>query len=184
MRELSLHVLDIAQNSIAAGASFVRIEITEEMQPHRMRIRVEDDGKGMSGEQVERVCSPFYTTRTTRKVGLGIPLFKMAAEMTGGSFTIESQPGQGTVVTALFHADHVDMIPLGDIDSTVFTLIRCNPGLDFLFEHRIGDRCLVLDTRVLRETLGGEVPLDTPEVMDWITEYVKEQRMIIFGGAR
>ncbi len=183
MRELSLHVLDIVQNSIAAGAGMVAVRIGEDRPAQRMTIVVEDNGRGMTAEQIERVTNPFFTTRTTRRVGLGVPLFKMAAEMTGGSFWIESQLGRGTRVTAEFCTSHLDMIPLGDMDSTVLTLIGCNPQLDFIYEHRVNGRMLLLDTRQLKETLDG-VPLDTPEVMAWIGDYLKEQRQTILEEAK
>ncbi len=180
MRELSLNVLDIAQNSITAGAQRIRILIREDPQRSLLQIRVEDDGCGMTPEQVKQVCDPFYTSRTTRKVGLGIPLFKMAAEMTGGSFRIDSVQGAGTRVDAEFCTDHVDMTPLGDINSTVSLLIRCNPDLDFEFRRSVGDKELSLDTALLRSELGENVPLNDADVMQWITEYLQEEtdRMI------
>ena len=135
MRELSLNVMDIAQNSISAGASLITITVVEDQPGDTLSISVEDNGKGMSPETVQKVIDPFYTTRTTRSVGLGVPLFKMEAEMTGGSFTIQSQLGVGTNLTAVFKPSSVDMIPLGDINGTVQLLISCNPTLDFIF-HR------------------------------------------------
>ena len=115
MRELSLNVLDIAQNSIAAGASLTEITVEEDTAADRVVIIVKDDGRGMTPEQVRRVSDPFYTTRTTRKVGMGIPLFRMAAEMAGGGLTIDSTPGVGTTVTASFVRSHIDRMPLGDM---------------------------------------------------------------------
>ena len=105
MRELSLNVLDIAQNSISAGATLIEIEIREDTAGRLLTIRIADDGCGMTPEKLKSVADPFYTTRTTRKVGMGVPLFRMAAEMTGGGFEITSEPGKGTTVTALFHTD-------------------------------------------------------------------------------
>lgn len=133
MRELSLNVMDIAQNSISAGASLITIRVEEDRPADTLSISVEDNGKGMSPETVQKVIDPFYTTRTTRSVGLGVPLFKMEAEMTGGSFQIDSQLGVGTTLTAVFKPSSVDMIPLGDINGTVQLLISCNPTLDFIF---------------------------------------------------
>lgn len=133
MRELSLNVMDIAQNSISAGASLIEIEVAEDIGEDVLKIRVTDNGCGMTPEQVQHVIDPFYTTRTTRSVGLGVPLFKMEAEMTGGSFEISSEKGKGTSLCALFKLSSVDMIPLGDIGGTVQLLITCNPKLDFLF---------------------------------------------------
>ena len=175
MRELSLNVLDIAQNSIAAGARRIRILIREDNVRRLLKIRVEDDGCGMTPEQVKQVCDPFYTSRTTRKVGLGIPLFKMAAEMTGGSFRIDSVRGAGTAVNAEFCTDHLDMTPLGDINNTVVLLIRCNPDLDFELRRSVGERELSLDTALLRNELGEGIPLNDADVMQWITEYLQEE---------
>ena len=180
MRELSLNVMDIAQNSISAGASLITISVVEDLGEDTLSISVEDNGKGMSEETVQKVIDPFYTTRTTRSVGLGIPLFKMEAEMTGGSFQIQSQLGVGTTLTAVFKPSSVDMIPLGDINGTVQLLISCNPQLDFIF-HRVlrpqnGEgREFTLKTEELRQVLGEEVPLDTPDVVLWIKDYLSEQ---------
>jgi anti-sigma regulatory factor (Ser/Thr protein kinase) len=179
MRELSLNVMDIAQNSISAGAKLIRIEVMEDKADDQLNITVADDGKGMSNEQVSRVTDPFFTTRTTRKVGLGIPLFKMEAEMTGGSFSVLSQLGKGTTVTARFVPSHVDMIPLGDINSTVLLLITCNPNVDFIFHRTVNRFDFTLDTRELRKVLGDEVTLNAPDVVEWIKEFLKEQTDIL-----
>lgn len=185
MRELSLNVMDIAQNSISAKAALVTIVVEDDRKNDRLTIVIEDDGCGMTPQQVEHVIDPFYTTRTTRKVGLGVPLFKMEAEMTGGSFEIFSEPGVGTRVTAVFRPSSVDMTPLGDINSTVLLLISCNPTLDFLFTRRLcplaeESREFTLDTRELKEVLGGEVPLDTPDVVVWIKDFLAEQTAGLF----
>ena len=132
MRELSLNVMDIVQNSVRAGASLITVQVAESKKHDTLTITITDNGCGMSAEQVKSVIDPFFTTRTTRKVGLGVPLFKMEAEMTGGSFQIDSEKGKGTKVTAVFRPSHVDMIPLGDIASVIHLLITCNPELDFL----------------------------------------------------
>lgn len=182
MRELSLNVMDIAQNSVRAKASVIIIEITEDTEQSTLEIKITDDGCGISEEQVKSVIDPFFTTRTTRKVGLGIPLFKMAAEQTGGYLDIKSQLGKGTVVTAKFISSHMDMTPLGDINSTISILIRCNPDTNIVFTHTVDDKTFTLDTRKLKEVLG-DVPLDTPEVMQWIDDYLKEQTEILYGGA-
>lgn len=182
MRELSLNVMDIAQNSVRAKASVIEIEITEDTEQSTLEIKITDDGCGMSEEQVKSVIDPFFTTRTTRKVGLGIPLFKMAAEQTGGYLDIKSQLGKGTVVTAKFISSHMDMTPLGDINSTISILIRCNPDTNIVFTHSVDDKTFTLNTRELKEVLG-DVPLDTPEVMQWIDDYLKEQTETLYGGA-
>ncbi len=185
MRELSLNVMDIAQNSISAEASRITISVVEDQREDLLSISVEDNGKGMSQETVQKVIDPFYTTRTTRSVGLGIPLFKMEAEMTGGSFKIDSQLGVGTTLTAVFKPSSVDMIPLGDINGTVQLLISCNPQLDFVY-HRVlrtqegEQREFTLETTELRQVLGEEVPLDTPDVVLWIKDYLSEQTDALF----
>ena len=173
-------MMDIAQNSISAGASLITIQVVEDLPGDLLSISVTDNGCGMTKEQVEHVIDPFYTTRTTRSVGLGVPLFKMEAEMTGGSFVIDSEKGKGTTLTASFKPSSVDMIPLGDIAGTVQLLISCNPDRDFLFtRQRRGtdgtQRDFALDTRELRQVLGDEVPLDSPDVVLWIKEFLEEQ---------
>ena len=186
MRELSLNVMDIAQNSISAGASLITIRVEEDRPADTLSISVEDNGKGMSEETVKKVIDPFYTTRTTRSVGLGVPLFKMEAEMTGGSFQIDSQLGVGTTLTAVFKPSSVDMIPLGDIDGTVQLLISCNPTLDFIFHRslRTGEGGeFSLQTAELREVLGEDVPLDTPDVVLWIKDYLAEQTAALLQGS-
>lgn len=182
MRELSLNVMDVAQNSVRAEAKLVTITVTESDKNDMLSISIEDDGCGMTEEQVNQVIDPFFTTRTTRKVGLGVPLFKLSAEQTGGSFEIKSKVGQGTRTTASYVKSHVDMTPLGDINSTVSILIRCNPDIDFVFIHATDKGSFTLDTRELREVLQG-VSLDTPDVIEWITQYLEEQTQIIYGGA-
>lgn len=183
MRELSLNVMDIAQNSVTANASLITVTVNESDKDDFLDIIIEDNGKGMTDEQVQSVIDPFFTTRKTRKVGLGIPLFKMAAEQTGGNLSINSQVGVGTKVHAHFVKSSVDMTPLGDINSTIKILIQCNPALDFVFNHSTDIGEFTLDTRDLREVLGEEVPLSTPDVLEWIGGFLEEQSDIIYGGA-
>ena len=175
MRELSLNVMDIVQNSISAGADLITLSVRESRREDSLVISIRDNGRGMTEEQVRRVTDPFYTTRTTRKVGLGVPLFKMEAEMTGGGFSIESTPGKGTDVTARFVPSHVDMIPLGEINATVKLLITCNPRIDFVFIRTTDSGEFTLDTRELRQVLGEDVPLSDPEVVEWIDGFLREQ---------
>ena len=182
MRELSLNVMDVAQNSVRAEASLVYITVEESDKNDFLSITISDNGCGMTPEQVQQVIDPFFTTRTTRKVGLGVPLFKMSAEQTGGSFDIQSEKGKGTTTKASYVKSHVDMTPLGDINSTVSILIRCNPDIDFVFTRSTDNGSFELDTRQLREVLQG-VSLDTPDVVEWIEEFLKEQTENICGGA-
>ncbi len=173
MRELSLNVLDIAQNSVSANASLIEIELTEDAQNHDLLIGIYDNGKGMTPEQVESVRDPFFTTRTTRKVGMGIPLFKFAAEMTGGKFEIESEVGVGTKVRAYFKTDHLDFTPVGDMTSTMISLITMNLHIDFVYKRKVNEKEFTVDTRQLKEILG-DVPLNEPSIAMWITQYINE----------
>ena len=182
MRELSLNILDIAQNSLSAGATLVTLTVEEDSAADSLTLRVEDDGRGMDADTLQRVRDPFYTTRTTRKVGMGIPLFRMAAEMTGGSLDIVSEPGKGTAVTASFSLSHIDRMPLGDMAGTVTALIRLNPGVDFVYRHTVDGRSFEMDTRELRAQLG-DVPLSEPDVMEWIDGYLREQEDSLGGTA-
>ena len=182
MRELSLNILDIAQNSLSAGAGLVTLTVDEDSGADSLTLRVEDDGRGMDADTLQRVRDPFYTTRTTRKVGMGIPLFRMAAEMTGGSLDIVSEPGKGTAVTASFSLSHIDRMPLGDMAGTVTAPIRLNPGVDFVYRHTGDGRSFEMDTRELRAQLG-DVPLSEPDVMEWIDGYLREQEDSLGGTA-
>ena len=183
MKELSLNILDITENSVKAGASLTEIVIRETERELTLSIR--DNGSGMSDEVVRSVRDPFYTTRTTRSVGLGIPLLSMAAEQTGGHLSITSHqktdadPTSGTEVTALFYKDHIDFTPLGDVVATLVTLIQGHPDRDFLFRHLCPRGEIVLDTREVREVLGDEVPLSTYEVLEWIRENLEEQYNLV-----
>ena len=179
MRELSLNVMDIAQNSISAGAEQIEISVLENPKADSMTITVSDNGCGMTPEQTANVTDPFFTTRTTRSVGLGVPLFKMEAEMTGGTFDVQSKKGVGTTITARFVPSHVDMIPLGDINATVLLLITCNQDRNFVFRHRINSREFTLDTRELRRVLGDEVTLNSPDVVEWMKGWLDEQTQLI-----
>ncbi len=179
MKELSLNVLDVAKNSVKAGAKNIRIEITE--TEDTLTLAISDDGCGMTPEFLQNVTDPFCTTRTTRAVGLGIPLLKLEAEQTGGSLSIESKhesthpTDHGTTTAATFFKNHIDMTPLGDIKGTIITLIQGSPDIDFLFIHTSPDFDVRLDTKELREVLGDEVPLDNAEVLMWISENLSEQ---------
>lgn len=174
MKELSLNILDIAKNSVKAKAENILIKLDE--TDENLTITIKDDGCGMSEETVRNVMNPFYTTRTTRKVGLGIPLLKLAAEQTGGNVEITSDgetENHGTTVTAVFFKNHLDFTPLGDVVSTVTVLIQGSPDIDWKFVHTIGNESVELDTKELREVLG-DVPLDSYEVIKWIEDFLKE----------
>jgi signal transduction histidine kinase len=178
MKELSLNILDICENSTKAGATLVEITITENTD--NLEIVIKDDGVGMTREVLQSVTNPFYTTRTTRRVGMGIPLFKLSAEQTGGHLKIESRhidefpDSHGTQVLARFIKTHMDFTPLGDIVSTVKTLIQGHPDIDFVFTHSKDEKRIYLDTREIRAVLES-VPLDSFEVLCWIGENLSEQ---------
>lgn len=182
MTEISLNVLDVAENSTRAKASLVEITVDADMEADRLTVIIADNGCGMTEEQVAQVTDPFYTSRTTRKVGLGVPFFKYAAESTGGSFSIESQVGVGTTVKAVFVLSHIDRMPLGDITSTIHTLVVYHPDTDFLYTYRYNGRSFSLDTREFRQILEG-VPFDTPEISEYIKEYLTENKLETDGGA-
>ena len=181
MRELSLNVLDIAQNSIAAAATQIQMEVVERTDAHTLTIGIYDNGCGMTDEQVKSVLDPFYTTRTTRKVGMGVPLFKMAAEQTGGTLTVSTRVGIGTNIKAVFHTDSVDFTPLGDMASTVTTLVSMNTEIQFLYRHKVDKKEFVFDTAEIREILG-DVPLSEPAVMQWMREFIEENTKALYGG--
>ena len=178
MKEISLNILDIAENSVKAGASLTEIIINEDND--KLILTIRDDGCGMTEETLQSVTDPFYTTRTTRSVGLGIPLLKLACEQTGGSLDIRSRvktdesTDHGTTVTATFFKNHLDFTPLGDVISSIVTLVQGHPDRDFLFMHRIGEREISVDTRALREILE-DVPLSSFEVLEWIKGFLEEQ---------
>ena len=173
MQELSLNVLDVAENSVRADASLVEITVEEDTAAGWLTIVIRDNGRGMTPEQVQTVIDPFYTTRTTRKVGLGVPFFRMAAQLSGGDLTIQSRVGEGTAVTATFGLTSIDRMPLGDINGTIATLVQCNPGIDWLYTRRKDGREMVMDTRQFREVLE-DMPLDSPEALGFLRDYLAE----------
>lgn len=179
MQELSLNILDVAQNSVVAGASLIEIEIEAYEENSLLSIVIKDNGKGMDRQTLANVENPFFTSRTTRKVGLGIPLFKMAARQTGGDFAITSAVGVGTTVKAVFDTSHIDFTPLGDVWDTVAILIQMNENIDFVYTVRKGDAEFVCDTRQLKEVLEG-APLSDPMVVRWIKEFIEENQFEIF----
>ena len=176
MKELSLNILDIAKNSTRAGASLIEILlVTDEKGFLTMTIR--DNGCGMDEETLKRVSDPFYTTRTTRKVGMGIPLLRMACEATGGGLSILSstkEEDHGTTLVATFDSTHIDFAPVGDVVSSIVILISGDPDRDFLFLDKTPEREVKLDTRELRAVLG-DVPLGEYEVLEWIRSYLEGQ---------
>ncbi len=177
MKELSLNILDIAQNSVKARATCIGIEINEDAE--MLSFAITDDGCGMDAEFLANVTNPFTTTRKTRRVGLGLPFLKMEAEMTGGRFEISSRSEKeyrdhGTRVFASFNKNSIDFIPLGDIIGTVCTLIHGADGIDFEFSHRSDTLDVTLSTKEMREMLGYDIPLSSPEVIAWVRDYLED----------
>lgn len=171
MKDLSLHILDIAQNSITAKATLIQIAIVEDTVADTYTITITDNGYGIPPDMLARVTDPYATSRTTRKVGLGIPLFKQNAERTGGGLTITSEVGKGTVLTAVFVHSNIDRPVLGDIAGVVVILVSANPSIDFVYTHVVNQQSYVFDTREVREALDG-IPLNEPSVIPLLKEMI------------
>lgn len=184
MPEIALNILDVAENSVRAGATLIRIRVCVSPDKDSLTIRIEDNGCGMTAEQIEKVQDPFYTTRTTRKVGLGIPFFKQAAESAGGSFRIDSEEGKGTVVDASFRLSHIDRMPLGDISSTIYTLAVFHENVEIRYTYVFGENSFTLDTREIRNMLGNNISLSEPEVASFIRSYLEENKAGTDGGVQ
>lgn len=185
MREISLHVLDIVQNSIKAEAKLIIIDIEADFIKDILTIRITDDGKGMKKELLEKVTDPFATTRKTRNVGMGLPLFKMAAENSGGDFEISSKEGMGTVVKTSFVISSIDRVPLGDIEETMGILLMGSPEKDFVMNYRIitekEAREFNFDTREIKRELV-DISIDEYEVIGSLKEYIKDNIKATNGG--
>ena len=173
MKDLASHIMDIVQNSIRACAGEIEVYVEESQVDNRLTIRIRDNGCGMSAETVARVRDPFFTSRTVRKVGLGIPLLKQNAERTGGSFSITSREGEGTTVRAEFVLSNWDTPPRGDMGGTVVLLATANPEIEFIYRHITAKGEYVFDTREVKETLG-DVPINHLEIVSALQELVRE----------
>ncbi len=173
MLELALHILDIVENSVRAGATLIRILVREDRSKDRYLMRITDNGGGMTPEEREKALDPFYTTKKVRRVGLGLPMLSDAAERTGGKMTLRSKPGTGTVVEALFGLGHIDRQPMGDIALTLISIIVGTPGIDFIYRHEVNGRTYLLDTRDIKKALE-DVPLNHPEVTGFLREHIAE----------
>lgn len=181
MRELALHILDVVENAIMAGAKHIALSVVEDVDADILTITVQDDGRGMDAETMRQVRDPFFTTRTTRHVGLGIPLFAAAAERCAGHLEIESAPGQGATVTAAFQHSHIDRAPLGDMPGTLMGILMRAPergiehsqGFDLHYLHRLNKRTFEFDTADIRAELG-DLPFSYPDVREWLYEFVTE----------
>lgn len=179
MRELALNILDIVENSVKANATLIEIDISA--KDNLLTVSVKDNGNGMSEEFLSKVTDPYTTTRTTRKVGLGLPLLKMEAEMSGGRFSISSKLGVGTVVTTDFQIDHIDRLPLGDLGETMSTLLSGEDSVDYVLTYSVNDVGFTLDTRELKAELDG-VPISEPEVLLFVKNYIRENISQIGGS--
>jgi anti-sigma regulatory factor (Ser/Thr protein kinase) len=173
VRELSLHIMDIVENSVAAGATRVRISVVEHTPRNLLQISIRDNGRGIPERELERVLDPFYTTKTTRRVGLGLSLFREASRRCDGKFTIRSKEGEGTEVSASFRLDHIDLAPLGDMASSMTTLIMGNPEVDFSYSHERDGKEFEIDTREIKGGLE-DVPITHPGVIKTIGESIRE----------
>lgn len=173
MEDISLHILDIAENSVASGATLIRITIDEKTREDSLLLTIEDNGRGMTEEFVKQVLDPFCTTRTTRKVGLGLSFLAQSARDTGGDIRIVSAPNRGTLVSAHFIPSHIDMKPLGNIADSITTLIAGNPGTDFVFVYSRDSRTYQLDTREIRAVIE-DVPINSSEVLSAIRDDLME----------
>ncbi|MCK9556803.1 MAG: ATP-binding protein [Candidatus Cloacimonetes bacterium] len=179
MQDISLHLLDILENSVRAGARNIKVRVINNVLKNRLRIIVEDDGSGMDAYTLEKAQNPFYTSKEERvkKVGLGIPLFKQNAEIVGGSFKMASEPGFGTVLTVDFPLDHIDRMPLGNLKDTLLGGIighqDVNFFIHFLYKDKAKELCFHFDTKAIREELG-DIPLTYPDVIEYIDQSLYE----------
>lgn len=173
MKELSLHIMDILQNSIAAGAKLIELYINEQPEEDYLEFIIKDNGCGMDEKTVSRVIDPYTTGRTTRRVGLGIPLLKLACENTGGNLKIVSVPKKGTTVFARFGYNHIDREPLGDIAGTMHQIITSYEEIDFIYRHIAAKKSFGFDTRELKKILNG-VSFKSPDVLLWLLDFLKE----------
>jgi anti-sigma regulatory factor (Ser/Thr protein kinase) len=173
LRELSLHILDIAENSVSAGSSRVEVSVIENLLNDRLSIIIRDNGKGMNAETVKHVLDPFVTSRTTRKVGLGLPLLKAAAEGCNGDLTIESKPGVGTTIQVTFQHSHIDRMPLGDLAETWLTLLIGSPEVNWVFHYQVNDEIFFMDDLELKKELAG-ISFTEPSVMRIIRKLIRD----------
>jgi hypothetical protein len=172
MKDISFHILDIVQNSLHAGADKIVIELEEDTNEGTLRLVITDNGSGMDQQMLQQVTDPFFTSSTTKKVGLGLPLLKQNAEQTGGRFEVNSDVNIGTTVTATFMTGNIDMIPEGDLAATLITLIAAEPGKDFIFRQEKDGEEFELDTSAIRAELG-DVDLSRCEVLDFIADFIR-----------
>ena len=172
MRELSLHILDVVENGITARASCIWIQVEEDHRTDQLKIVIRDNGHGMPVEKMQNINDPFITTRTTRRVGLGLSLLAAATERCEGTLQVDSSPGKGTSIAAIFQYSHIDRAPLGDMAATITTLIIGNPGIDFVYDHRINGKEFSMDTREIRSEME-DLSLSDPVVIHHLAESIR-----------
>ena len=173
MEDLSLHILDIAENSVAAGADQIEIRITEDSKKDLLSVEVFDNGRGMDEQTLKKALDPFFTTKTVRRFGFGLSLLSEAAKSANGNFTIESKKGEGTKIRADFRFSHIDRQPMGDMGQTIITLIMGYPEIDFLYVHKKDRLEYCLDTKEIKTQLG-DVPITSPEVLKFLREDLRK----------
>lgn len=178
MKTISDHILDIVQNSVKAGANLIEIIVCEDKTSDIYAVEIKDNGRGMTPELVEKATSPFFTTRTTRKVGLGLSLLRQNAEMTGGNLTISSEPGKGTVIRAEFKLSHIDRPSMGDIAGVFMLLAIGHSGITFSYAHKTGDGNFSINTEEIAEMLDG-IPLQTAKVRKAVVELIENNLAMI-----
>jgi len=174
LRELSLHILDVAENGIDAGARLITISILEEKKRNVLTVTITDDGSGIEKEVLEKVTDPFYTTRLTRRVGLGLSLFRETSRRCDGTFSITSREGEGTRVVATFRLDHIDLPPLGNMAGCVIALIAGHPEVDLAYIHRADNEEFYFDTREIKKELD-DVAINEPKVLKYLEEVIKNE---------
>jgi hypothetical protein len=173
MKDLALHILDILQNSVSASATLIKLQIDEVPVEDKYLVTFIDNGKGMDAETVRQVTDPFFTTRTTRKVGLGLPLLKQNAERTGGSMNIRSEPGKGTEVEVVFIFSNIDRLPTGDIAGTLALTVSSYPEIDFIYTHTTPEGTFIFDTIEIKETLGS-LPISNPQIIAFMKDLIRD----------
>lgn len=178
MQDLSLHLLDIAENSVRGGANLIKLEVIEDLAQNQLILKVEDNGQGMDEQMLQHVSNPFFTTRTTRRVGLGIPLLKQNCELSGGHLRIKSEKGKGTLLVAVMQYNHVDRPPLGDMPATIITLISAYPKIDWIYKYTKGEDSIEVDTRALKYVLK-DVPINHPEILKWVKASIENLHNIV-----
>lgn len=183
MRELSLHILDLVQNSIEADATAVVLEIKEDLAADSLIIRVQDNGRGMDEKIRQLVIDPFITTRTTRRIGLGLPLMEMSSKRCDGYLNIDSVPGKGTTVEAMYRHSHLDRPPLGNMTETIKSIIIANSELQFTYRHSVNERTFTLSSIELHDILG-DVPMTHPDVLVWLHDYLTVNIANLRGGVQ